>query len=463
MASTKSEHAKLAISEKLGYALGDCAANFVFQTQLIFLMSFYTDVVGLTATAVGTMFLFSRLFDAFIDPMMGAIADRTNTRWGKFRPWVLFTAIPFAVCFVLAYTTPDLDSRGKLVWAYITYNLMMIVYTANNIPYSALTGVITADPIERTSLTSWRFILAMTAGFFVQTFTLDLVKYFGQGDMAKGYQWTMALWAFIATAFFVVTFWTTKERVQAATTKNASIWSDLADLLRNRSWIALALMTVCYFVSLSIRGGIGPYYFKYFVQREDLFGWFSGLGMLASMMGIMFSKPLAMRFGKLAVFQVTLLLTAVATAAFYWLPGSAPYAIIALQCVMQFVYGIGIPLLWAMIADVADWSELNTGRRATAITFAATVFALKVGLSIGGAISGQLLDRYGYVANVEQTSTSLEGIRLMMSLWPASAFIAAAAALAFYEINRSAEFSLGGRLATLRDASLNPPSSAPTI
>jgi GPH family glycoside/pentoside/hexuronide:cation symporter len=441
---------KLPISEKFGYALGDCAANFVFQTQLIFLMSFYTDVLGITATAVGWMFLFSRLFDAVNDPLMGALADRTSTRWGKFRPWLLWTAIPFAVFFVLAYTTPDLDTRGKLVWAYVTYNLLMIAYTANNIPYASLSGVMTPDPVERTSLMSWRFLLAMSAAFLVQTFTLDLVGYFGQGDAAKGYQLTMAMWAAIATLFFVITFVTTKERVQPPASQKSSIAADLAGLISNRSWVALSAMTFFYFIYLSMRGGIGLYYFKYVVQREDLFGWFNGLGLLASLAGILLSKPLSVRFGKLAVFQVTLLVSAACTCVFYWLPETAPGGLIAMQAVLQFVYGIGIPLLWAMIADVADLGELRTGRRATAMTFAATVFALKLGLSVGGALSGWLLTEYGYVANAEQTPQALEGIRLMMSLFPAMAFVIGAAILWSYEIDLSAERSLGGELAARR-------------
>ena len=441
---------KLTITEKLGYGLGDCGANFVFQTQLIFLMSFYTDVFGIEASAVGTMFLVSRLWDAVNDPMIGALADRTNTRWGKFRPWVLMTAIPFAVCFVLAYTTPDVDDQGKIVWAYVTYNLLMMIYTANNIPYSALTGVVTGDPVERTSLTSWRFLMAMTAAFLVQSFTLDLVKYLGGGNLALGYQLTMAMWALIATLFFAITFATTKERVQPPPSQKSSVARDIMDLLGNRSWVALAILTLFYFIYLAMRGSVGIYYFKYFVEREDLFGWFNGIGLIASMFGILFSKPLTIRFGKLAVFQVSLILTTICTIAFYWAPRETPEVAIAIQALLQFVYGVGIPLLWAMMADVADLGELRNGRRATAMTFAATVFALKLGLSIGGAMAGWMLDGYGYVPNVEQTSEALEGIRLMMSLYPAIAFVIGSVVLMRYEITRDVEFSLGPKLEELR-------------
>ena len=441
---------KLSIREKIGYSLGDCAANFVFQTQLIFLMNFYTDVFGITAAVAGTMFLVSRLWDAFNDPLMGALADRTNTRWGRFRPWVLATAVPFAVLFVLAYTTPNFGSLGKIIWAYVTYNALMMIYTANNIPYSALTGVLTGDSDERTSLVSWRFILAMTAAFLVQTFTLDLVKYFGGDDPAKGYQLTMAMWGAIAVVFFTVTFLTTKERVQPNPQQRTSLKQDLVDLVRNRSWVALAALTVFVFIYLSMRGSVTLYYFRYYLQRVDLFGWFNGAGMLATMVGILFSKPLAVRFGKRDTFRVSLFLTAVCTASFIFLPPDAIALVFGLQILLQFIYGITIPLLWAMMADVADFSEWKTGRRATAMTFAATVFALKLGLSIGGALTGWLLDQYGYQPNVAQTERALDCIRLMMSVLPAIAFLIGVGALMFYTIDRRMELSIEQELSERR-------------
>jgi len=460
---------KLSVTEKLGYSLGDCAANFVFQTQLIFLMSFYTDVFGIAASTVGTMFLVSRLFDAVNDPLMGALADRTDTRWGKYRPWVLLTAVPFAVFFVLAYTTPDLSPTGKVVWAFVTYNALMIAYTANNIPYAALTGVLTGDPDERTSLVSWRFILAMTAAFLVQTFTPDLVDWFGADgaggtvDRAQGYQWTMGLWATIAVVFFVITFLTTRERVKPDPGQETSLLQDVSDLVRNRTWVALGVATVLVFIYLSMRGSVTPYYFDYYVARQEPIGigpvrlqpmgWFNGLGLLASMVGILFSKPLSVRFGKRNAFGAAIAVTGVLTAAFYALPGDALAAIIGLQVLLQLVYGVSIPLLWAMMADVADFTEWKTSRRATAMTFAATVFALKLGLSLGGAIAGWLLDQSGYVPNVEtQSAEAIGAIRAMMSFGPALAFGAAVAALAFYRIGRHDEVQMGQELQARRAA-----------
>jgi sugar (glycoside-pentoside-hexuronide) transporter len=451
---------KLSTGEKIGYSLGDCAANFVFQTQIMFLMGFYTDVLGISALAAGNIFLFSRLWDAFNDPMMGAIADRTNTRWGKFRPWILWTAVPFAVLFVLAYTAPDFDYNGKLLWAVITYNGLMMIYTANNIPYSALTGVMTGDMAERASLVTWRFVLAMIAQFLVQTFTLILVARLGGGDTARGYQLTIGLWAAIAVAFFVVTFFTTRERIAPNPAQSSSIAQDLGDLLTNRNWVALALATVFIFICLSMRGGGTYYYFQYYVGDQqllgrlwnwsELFGWFNGLATAVTIVGVVLSKPLAARFGKRDVFRTSLSLTAVCMTLFVLLPPSAVGTMFALQMLLQFIYGTTIPLLWAMMADVADFSEWKLGRRATAMTFAATVFALKLGLSIGGAVSGWLLKYYGYVANVAQSDRALDGIRYMMSVFPATAFFVAVGILLFYRINKPMEYEMQDALALRR-------------
>ena len=225
--------------EKLAYGLGDSAANFVVQTQITFLMFFYTDVFGISAGAAGTILLVSRVIDAFNDPIVGALADRTNSRWGRYRPWVLWTAVPMAIALVLCFTTPPLDAKGKIVWAVATYNLLMIIYAANNIPYCALSGVMTGDPNERTSLVSWRFLCAMATALVVNMFTLDLVKHFGRGDAALGYQCAMAFWGAIAVAFFFITFAFTKERVSPSPKQRSTLKQDLLDLVGNGPWIAL--------------------------------------------------------------------------------------------------------------------------------------------------------------------------------------------------------------------------------
>jgi sugar (glycoside-pentoside-hexuronide) transporter len=368
--------------------------------------------------------------------------------------------VPFAICFVLAYTAPDFDYNGKLIWAIITYNALMMIYTANNIPYSALTGVMTGDMAERASLVTWRFILAMIAQFIVQTFTLVMVERLGRGDQATGFQLTMGVWAAIAVVFFIVTFLTTRERVAPDPDQKSTVARDIADLLQNRNWIALAVATVFLFICLSIRGGSTYYYFQYYVgdksafgqawNWQSLFGWFNGLGTAVTIIGVLLSKPLAMRIGKRDVFRTSLFLTAVCMSLFVFLPPTSVEAMFALQMLLQFIYGTTIPLLWAMMADVADFSEWKLHRRATGMTFAATVFALKLGLSIGGAVSGWLLKHYGYVANVEQSASALDGIRYMMSIFPAAALVAAVAALLFYQIDWRMEPTMQNALADRR-------------
>ena len=240
---------KLSIKEKVGYGLGDFAANIVFQTVMIFLMYYYTDIFGIPAAAVGTLFLVSRIWDAINDPMMGAVADRTKSKYGKFRPWVKWTAIPFGIMAVLMFTTPDFSVQGKIIYAYITYIGMMMIYTANNIPYGALSGVMTADSVERTSLNSYRFVLGQSAALMVQALTLPLIAFFGAGNKAAGYQMTMGLFAIIAIGMFYVTFYSTKERIEPVQTEATPLKDDLKDLFSNKPWVILFVMGLVTFIS----------------------------------------------------------------------------------------------------------------------------------------------------------------------------------------------------------------------
>jgi Na+/melibiose symporter-like transporter len=719
------ETQKLSIVEKVGYSLGDSAANFIFQTVMMFLLFFYTDVMGISPLIAGIIFLITRIWDAVNDPMMGAIADRTNTRWGKFRPWVLWSALPFGIIGVLMFTTPNLSAWGKIIYALITYNLMMMIYTVNNVPYCSLTGVLTGDNIERTGLASYRFIFAMLASFVVQSFSIPLVNHLGidnktivqfnvQGDQltinpaspglakiivrandqqghvtekdffvkvtkpvpelpvlktpvsdlslekgfgrhdidltpvfnagaygpvtysvtvrnegvakaeiagnqlklteagigvtdvivtakdrlkctansqfslaikvpgdsipkvksqpeidlnkgfgkkeinlneffsdddgdalvykaktdggvvnatingsqltiaelitgqdritvtandgkggqcslaipviirtggnmppalttplssetvssesapiqvrlsehftdpdkdslsyavsvvnqAKGYQRTMIIFCSLAVVFFVITFLTTKERVKPDPKQKMSLKQDIKDLTHNPAWLAIFFLTVFIFIYLSIRGSVTLYYFTYYVKRADLFSLFNMLGMGITLVAIPLSRPLAAWFGKRNTFLVCLFLTAVFASVYFFLPPSSIFLIFVFQFLVSLCYAPTIPMLWAMMADVADYSEWKTGRRATGITFSATTFGLKMGLSLGGALAGWLLTYFGYVAGAEQTEFAMKGIRLMRSIIPAVPFFIGVAILFLYKINKHTELQM---------------------
>ena len=444
------EAARISVREKVGYGIGDAAANFIFQTMIIFQLAFYTDTFGITAAAAGTLFLVVRVWDAIFDPIMGAVADRTNTKWGKFRPWVLWTAVPFGIMGYLTFVTPQFGPQGKLIWAYATYIGLMMVYSMNNLPYSALSGVITGDLRERTSLSSYRFVFAMAAQFVIQVLALPMVHYFGGGDSAKGYQWTMGIFSALAIVFFVITFLTTRERVQPDPMQQTSLRQDFADLTKNGPWIAMFALTVFVFITLAMRGGVMLYYFKYYMGRENLFSLFNGLGTASTIVGVILSTGLAKKYGKRNVFIWGLGGTVLFTAAFIVFPRTAIVPIFATEMLRQLSYGFTIPLLWAMMADVADYSEWKNRRRATAIVFSAIVFGLKAGLGFGGAIGGYVLAHYGYVPNVAQTERALDGIRYTASIFPAVTFAIALGCLFFYKIDKATEVKITDDLAIRR-------------
>ena len=441
---------RLSVKEKIGYGLGDTAANFIFQTMVVFQLSYYTDTCGIPAAAAGTLFIVVRVWDAIFDPLMGAIADRTNTRWGKFRPWILWTAVPFGLAGLLTFMAPDLSPAGKLVYAYATYIFLMMVYSANNLPYSALTGVITDNIAERASLSSYRFVCAMLGAFVVQVLALPMVHYFGQGDNARGYRMTMAILSVVAVGLFIVTFLTIKERIQPAPEQKSRALHDFADLARNGPWISLFLLTVLIFIGYTIRAGAMVYYFKYFMGREDLFSVFNVCGLVTIVIGIMLSTPLAVRYGKRDLYIVTLFLSAAFMSLFLILPAQSLVLIFAAEILRQFTYGLTTPLLWAMMADVADYGEWTTGRRATGIVYSALVFGLKVGLGLGGAIAGWTLSVYGYVPNAAQSDRALLGIRLTASIFAAVPYFLGVVCLLYYKIGKELNLRITKELAERR-------------
>jgi len=485
---------KLSVGEKIGYGFGDGAANFVFQTMLIFQLPFYTNVFGITAAAAGTLLLVGRFWDAVFDPFMGTMADRTNTRWGKFRPWVLWSAVPFAAAFVLVFTTPHFGATGKLIYAYAMYILLMTLYSVNNTPYSALNGVITGDVNERTSLSSYRFFFSMAAALIVQGFTLPMVYKFGQGDSQKGYTMTIGAYAVACVIFFLITFLSVRERIKPDPKQKSSPRTDLVGLLKTGPWIAMFVTTLFVFITLAMWGSGMFYYFTYYVDRGSLFNFLQSLGlgenasgtggiwygilntfglivgkgatnvsgvgfslfnmagMLMNILGVLVSSMLARRFGKKAVFTIGLFFTAVVTLLFIVLPPDAVGLAFILNILKSLSYGPTIPLLWAMMADVADYSEWKTRRRSTGLVFAGIVFALKAGLGFGGAICGWILSAYGYnnSANAVQTAHAIFGIRMASSIYPALTFFAGVVSILFYGITKKLSFQIQDELAERR-------------
>jgi GPH family glycoside/pentoside/hexuronide:cation symporter len=432
------ESARLSIKEKLGYGLGDTASHFVWDMVGFWILIFYTDTFGISAAAAGTIMFIARFWDMISDPLMGVISDRTRTRWGKFRPYILWTALPYSVLAVLAFSTPDLGETGKVIYAAATYLLLMTAYTAINLPYSSLGAVMTSDSYERTSLNTYRFICAFAGQLVVSGLALTLAGYFGQGDNARGYRLTVTLFAVIAFVLFLITFLSTKERIQPPKAQHASIRKDLKILLSNRPWVILASVGIISFVMFALQNLSIAYYFKYYIGSEGSVQLFNVVGSIALIIALPFSKPLAERFGKKNVFIGSSVLSGTAFALLY-LPGAQSIGwIYALNIVGKMAYAPAVPLLWTMIADAADYAEWTSGRRATGLFFSAATFAQKGGWGIGGALAGWLLAAYGYVEQAaEQTALALTGIKLLISVFPGLLYISCAFVLIFYTIDEA--------------------------
>lgn len=453
MSSTK----YLNLTEKVGYALGDTASNLLWMSFLFYLLYFYTDIFGLTAAAAGTMLLFTRIWDTINTPIIGLIADRTESRWGKFRPYLLWGAIPFGVFGVLTFSTPDLEPTGKLIYAYVTFTLMVTVYTIVNLPYSALMGVITPNSEERTILSSYRFIFAFIGAITVQLLTLPLVDFFGGDDRARGYQTTMMVFCSLAVILLFITFFTTRERVHPPVGQKSSVKQDICDLKRNRPWIVLFLVSFITLGYFSARGATIIYYFKYYVGDTDKVSLFLVGGSLSLMAGIFCTGWLNRRFNRARLYAGLLIVDASVMALFYF-PGPSDWVTMyGLHFLASFFLGPTIVMIWAMFADTADYSEWRTGRRATALIFSAAMFAQKMGGALGSAATGWVLAWYGFEANAAQSEYTLHGIRLLMSLYPAGFAIVAGTIMLFYPLDRPQMQCIGAELRRRKTADLDAP------
>ena len=432
----------LSFGEKLGYGLGDTASNFFFQVFNLFLLYYYTDVFGLAPAAVGTMFLVTKIVDAVSDPLMGLVADRTETRWGKFRPWLLFCAIPYGLCGYAMFAGPDLSETGRLIYAYVTYTAMMLAYTLINVPYSALMGVISPSSIERTSVSGFRFACAFGAGWLIATFVTPLKTVLGGGDEALGFRLTMALFAVISIGLFWVTFATTRERVRPPP-QSTDVRADFAALLANGPWIALFFSGVFALMNVAVRAGGTLYFFKYFVGDDgsplfwilDRTAVFLSLSTLGMLVGIGLTQRMLRHFDKRTLMIGLTVANGISMACFFVIPPDQYVLMVVVSFVGAVLSGPTPVLVWSMYADCADYGEWRSGRRTTALVFSASQFAQKLGLAVGAGLSGWILSLYGFVANADQSDEAMLGIRLMFSVFPAVLAFLSAAAILFYRLD----------------------------
>ena len=479
---------KISVFEKIGYSLGDFAANLVFQTLITYLAYFYTDIYGLKNTDASIIMLSVGLIAAFIfNPIIGILADRTRSKWGKFRPWILYTAIPLGVIALLAFSTPHFSYKGKLIYAAVTYTFLLLMYASSNLPYAALSGVLTGDMGERNSISSYRFVAVMVAQFFVQVFMLPIIEYAGKGDKAAGIEAVMTWLAAIGTVMLLITFFTTRERIIPRLEQKSSIKDDLSDLAKNRPWLIMLILTILVFITLAMKGGAYVYYFNNYVDKQALtdfisplisdlsaigitffgsdpvaagFGLFNAGGIIFMIVGISFSKGLADKYGKRDVYKYGLLTATIFVLIFIFFKPDNVILMFVSQILHGFSYGITIPILWAMIADVADYSEWRTNRRATAIIFSAMMVGLKTGLSIGGALVAWILGLYGYIPiqsaiagqPIIQPDTVATGAKMLVSIYPSIPFLLSVGLLFFYVIDKKMEVKIELELKARREA-----------
>jgi glycoside/pentoside/hexuronide:cation symporter, GPH family len=450
---------KLTLKEKFAYGLGDMASNIVYQAVINVLMYFYTDVYGIEAAAAGTLMIVVRFADAVLDPMMGAVADRTRTKWGRYRPWMLWFAIPYGILAVAAFVTPNVAPAAKLVYAYISYGLLMAAYTAVNIPYSALAGVMTSDKDERSGLQSWRFGMAMVGGFLVTVSVWPLSRLLGGGgkpeNLQLGFPFAVTLLAIVGMVALFGCFAWTRERNypdEEGNATNATVMEDLGAMFRNSQWLIVTLAMLIIQIRGGLQGNVKPYFIKYYIQN-DLTGIFSiteyfmalymGLTMLAGVAGVFAANRLFLKLGwcKVTVMKTSLLGSLVPNALLLLVPRHWWQASLLLIMLANFFHMMFLPLLFAAIPDTVDYGLKTIGRGAMAMFFAGQLFALKMGISIGGGSGGWILGVFGYKPNVEQSEHSLLGIKLAFAAGPLIAAILVLILMHFYKLKKGWEHS----------------------
>ncbi len=456
------------LHEKIGYGFGDMASSMFWKLFGAYLMVFYTDVFGISAAIVGTMFLVTRVWDAFVDPVVGVVADRTETKWGKFRPFLLWLAVPFGIIGILTFTTPEMGHTAKVVYAFVTYSLMMVVYSAINVPYASLLGVMSPDPKDRNVLSTFRMAFAYLGSFAALFFFMKVVEYFGgvEGAPVAAQQsaWTKAVacFAIVCVALFLGCFFLTKERIRPIKVEENSVSEDLKDLVHNRPWWILLGAGVAALVFNSIRDGATVYYFKYFIEESEankvgIFGstfalsaLYLGLGQLANIIGVVLAAPISNVIGKKNTYLGAMALATVLSIVFYWFTKEQLVFIFVFQVLISICAGAIFPLLWSMYADCADYSELTTGNRATGLIFSSSSMSQKFGWAIGSAVTGWLLAAFGFVPNEAQSPDTINGIKMCLSLLPAVGTILSVIFIAAYPLSEKKVAENAAKLEVLR-------------
>ena len=440
------------LKEKIGYGFGDMASSMFWKLFGSYLMIFYTDVFGLPAAVVGTMFLVTRIWDSLSDPVMGAIADRTTTKWGKFRPYILWGAVPFGIIGVLTFTTPSLGMTGKIIYAYVTYSLMMGMYTIVNVPYASLLGVMSPNPKDRNTLATFRMAFAYIGSFIALLLFMPIVNMISGNspDIVDQQQaWTVGVGviAVICVVLFVLTFALTRERVKPIKEKQAKLKEDLRDLAKNKPWWILLGAGIAALVFNSIRDGATVYYFKYFIVEESfttvsLFGFsfvLSGLylavGQAANIAGVVLAAPISNKIGKKNTYLGAMVIATILSVIFFWFSREQIALIFIFQVLISICAGSIFPLLWSMYADCTDYSELQTGNRATGLIFSSSSMSQKFGWAIGSALTGWLLAYYGFQANQVQSAETLNGIKMFMSILPAAGTLLSVVFISMYPLS----------------------------
>ncbi|WP_294545384.1 MFS transporter [uncultured Bacteroides sp.] len=438
----------IGLREKIGYGFGDMASSMFWKLFGSYLMIFYTDVFGMPAAVVGTMFLITRVWDSAFDPIIGIIADRTQSRWGKFRPYLLYLAVPFAVIGVLTFTTPDFSDDGKVIYAYFTYSLMMMVYSAINVPYASLLGVMSPEPKDRNMLSTYRMTFAYIGSFIALLLFMPMVNRFSMGhDEQHGWMMSVIVIAVLCALLFYGCFAWTAERVKPIKEQQNSLKSDLQDLLHNRPWWILLGAGVAALVFNSIRDGATVYYFKYYVIEEEyasvslfgisfvLSGLYLAVGQAANIVGVVLAAPLSNRIGKKKTYMWAMSIATVLSVIFYWFDKEQLMLMFIFQVLISICAGSIFPLLWSMYADCADYSELKTGNRATGLIFSSSSMSQKFGWAIGSAVTGWLLAFFGFEANAVQSEEAIHGIRMFLSWLPAMGTVLSVIFISLYPLS----------------------------